>query len=149
MVRYYKKTRYTGSYRTNFGKPLLEKRAQERLLASNENLNDVIRESVLEMLPVTNEQILEDNTYMNVIDSLQWCGLNKRLGLLEYITEEQEFGTRFIEFYSFRKTLAGNILVYGWSIKSNEIRSYRLDRVITFTPTRLPFDPRYEIEIMI
>lgn len=138
-----------GFYRRNFGKPLLDRKAQERLLASKENLSDPVRKQVLEMLPLQHEDLIEDSTYINVVDTFLFAGKKKQLVLLEYITEESEFGVRFIEFYSFRKTLEGNILVYGWSYKSDAIRSYRLDRVVSATLTRLPYQPRYPIELFL
>lgn len=138
-----------GFYRTNFGKPLLERKAQQRMLASKENLSDPVRRQVLEMLPLQHQDLVEDSTYLNIIDTFLFAGKKKRLVLLEYITEEMEFGTRFIEYYSFRKTLEGNILVYGWSYKSDAIRSYRLDRVVSATITRLPYESRYPIELFL
>lgn len=129
--------------RDNFGKAMLYRKSQERLLASPENLNDPVARSVLEALPLSSPHILEDDSWKNPVDTLLWCGENLKMALLEYITEEGILGVRLIFFLSFKKTSKGDILIYAMSQKHNpeKLRSYRLDRVVTITPTIISGTP--------
>jgi predicted nucleotidyltransferase component of viral defense system len=55
--------------------------------------------------------------------------------------------SRLIEPYSLRRTREGNLLLYAVRHESGEIRSYRVDRIQGAQATRVPFIPRYVIEL--
>ncbi len=54
---------------------------------------------------------------------------------------------RRIEPYSFRRTIAGDIILYAVRRADGEPRSYRLDRMQGVGPTDESFTPRYGIEM--
>ncbi|MCI0627225.1 MAG: nucleotidyl transferase AbiEii/AbiGii toxin family protein [Acidobacteria bacterium] len=54
---------------------------------------------------------------------------------------------RLIEPYSLRRTLDGNLILKALRHDSGESRSYRVDRIDGAIVTRVPFVPRYEIEL--
>jgi predicted nucleotidyltransferase component of viral defense system len=54
---------------------------------------------------------------------------------------------RPIEPYSLRRTRDGNIILHAVRHDSGEHRSYRLDRIEGALATRVPFTPRYAIEL--
>lgn len=136
--------------RFNFGMAKLNREDARR----QDTITEMIGEDAYQELVTPHElttDILVDTGFMTVIDKVFWCGQNYRLALLEYIDEKGRLSTRMIEYYSFRRTMAGNILMYAWSHKDqpSDIRSFRLDRIISVTPTLLPYTPRFEVEIII
>ena len=54
---------------------------------------------------------------------------------------------RLIEPYSLRRTLDGNLILKALRHDSGESRSYRVDRIDGAVVTRVPFVPKYEIEL--
>jgi predicted nucleotidyltransferase component of viral defense system len=54
---------------------------------------------------------------------------------------------RLIEPYSLRRTRDGNLLLYAVKHKTAEDRSYRVDRIQGAEVTKIPFTPRYAIEL--
>lgn len=54
---------------------------------------------------------------------------------------------RPIEPYSLRRTRDGNIVLHAVRHDSGEHRSYRLDRIEGASATRIPFTPRYAVEL--
>ena len=54
---------------------------------------------------------------------------------------------RLIEPYSLRRTKAGNLLLYAVKHNTGEDRSYRVDRIQGAEVTKMPFPPRYEVEL--
>ena len=55
--------------------------------------------------------------------------------------------TRQIEPYSLRRTPAGNVLLYAIKSQTNEIRSYRIDRIEGASITNQVFIPKFQIEL--
>ena len=55
--------------------------------------------------------------------------------------------TRQIEPYSLRRTKEGALLLFAVKHQSGELRSYRVDRIEGATATRVPFVPRYMVEL--
>jgi predicted nucleotidyltransferase component of viral defense system len=53
---------------------------------------------------------------------------------------------RIIEPYSLRRTKEGYLLLYGVKVLTNELRSYRVDRIQSINVTNQPFKPRFAIE---
>ena len=54
---------------------------------------------------------------------------------------------RLIEPYSLRMTQDGNLLLYAVNHATGEARSYRVDRIQAANVTKVPFTPRYIIEL--
>lgn len=54
---------------------------------------------------------------------------------------------RLIEPYSLRRTREGNLLLYAVKHDTGEDRSYRVDRIQGAQITKIPFTPRYVIEL--
>lgn len=54
---------------------------------------------------------------------------------------------RLIEPYSFRRTRDGNLLLYAVKHNTGEDRSYRTDRIQGAEVTKIPFTPRYIVEL--
>jgi hypothetical protein len=54
---------------------------------------------------------------------------------------------RLIEPYSLRRTLDGNLILKALRYDSGESRSYRVDRIDGAVVTKVPFVPKYEIEL--
>ena len=148
--RYDSASRHGGDQRTNFGKPFLEraeKTQEQRLIAY---LSDDDFSLVNTRATIAPDHILqEDPPLATLIDTFLYCGEHLVLGLLEYIDAERKMASRFCECYSFRKSSKGDVLVYCWSHRDDPggIRSYRFDRVISLTPTILPYRPRYTVEL--
>jgi hypothetical protein len=55
---------------------------------------------------------------------------------------------RLIEPYSLRRTLDGNLLLYAVKHNTGEDRSYRTDRIQGAEVTKIPFKPRYVVELI-
>jgi predicted nucleotidyltransferase component of viral defense system len=54
---------------------------------------------------------------------------------------------RMIEPYSLHRTREGNLILHAVRHDSSELRSYRLDRIESALVTRIPFTPRYAVEL--
>ncbi|PIV20098.1 MAG: hypothetical protein COS40_14330 [Deltaproteobacteria bacterium CG03_land_8_20_14_0_80_45_14] len=54
---------------------------------------------------------------------------------------------RLIEPYSLRRTRDGNLLLYAVKHNTGEDRSYRVDRIQGANVTKVPFKPRYAVEL--
>jgi hypothetical protein len=54
---------------------------------------------------------------------------------------------RLIEPYSLRQTVDGNLLLYAVKHNTGEDRSYRTDRIQRAEVTKIPFKPRYVVEL--
>lgn len=53
---------------------------------------------------------------------------------------------RRIEPYSLRRTRAGDLLLYGRKVETEEMRAYRVDRIQGIKVTTMPFKPVFRIE---
>lgn len=146
--RTYSRRGYQGRF--NFGIAKLNREDARRQDAITEMIGEDAYQELITPHDLTSD-VLADTGYMTVIDKAFYCGQNFRLALLEYIDEKGRLSTRMIEYYSFRRTSAGYILLYGFSYKEppGGIRSFRLDRIVSLTPTMIPFTPRWEVEIII
>jgi hypothetical protein len=54
--------------------------------------------------------------------------------------------TRLVEPYSYRRSRAGDLLLYGWNVTEGGVRAYRADRITGVRVTDRPFAPRYAVE---
>ena len=55
--------------------------------------------------------------------------------------------SRLIEPYSLRRTRDGNLLLYAVKHKTGDDRSYRVDKIQSAEVTKIPFKPRYAVEL--
>jgi predicted nucleotidyltransferase component of viral defense system len=76
------------------------------------------------------------------IESIRFAAANHLCAELGY-----QGTTRLIEPYSFRRTKAGNLLLFAVKVETREIRGYRLDRIQSVRVTTTPFRPVNLIEI--
>lgn len=84
-----------------------------------------------------------------LVETLLECGYGQVMALLEYVDGRNFFASRFIEFYGFKRSKAGDPLIVGWSAKSQDMRTYRFDRVVGVSSTIIPYKARYPINLNI
>lgn len=84
-----------------------------------------------------------------LVDTLIQCGQAQVMALLEYVDARAFMASRFIEFYGFKRSAAGDPLIVGWSSKSEAMRTYRFDRVVGVASTIIPYKARYPINLNI
>ena len=53
---------------------------------------------------------------------------------------------RLIEPYSLRRTKNGNLILYAVKATTNELRTYRVDRIESIKVTNTPYKPKYSVE---
>lgn len=138
-------------YRYNFGRPLLDKRADERMERLQQFVGKETLDNVLSQPDgVVPESILREQSAWTLLDTILWCGRHHKMMLLEYIDADYNLTVRFAGYLSFRRTLAGEILMFAQSYKNGpepELRSFRLDRIVTVVNTILPYDNLWPIEL--
>ena len=78
------------------------------------------------------------------LEQIRFAGSNHLLVELGY-----QGSTRVIEPYSLRRSKAGNLLVYALKHETGEVRAYRVDKIEAVSVTRMPFRPRYAIELSV
>jgi len=76
------------------------------------------------------------------VEAIRFAATNRLCVLLAYAGTVRE-----VEPYSFRRTRAGNILLYSVKAESGEVRSYRLDRIEAARVSSRTFVPRFVVEI--
>jgi len=54
---------------------------------------------------------------------------------------------RVVEPYSLRRTRDGHLLFYAVTVKTNELRSYRIDHIQSIEVTSQPFKPKFVVEL--
>ncbi len=57
---------------------------------------------------------------------------------IRYIRKDGEISRRRIEIHSFRVTNAGNITLYAWDERDQEMTTFRVDRITHYTLHRTP-----------
>lgn len=57
---------------------------------------------------------------------------------IRYIRKDGEVSRRRIEIHSFQVTSAGNITLYAWDQRDEEMTTFRLDRITHYTLHRTP-----------
>lgn len=82
---------------------------------------------------------------MDITDAIRIAGRNRKLIWIEAKEEDGSVEPRKVEPYSFR-VKGGNLLFYGWDITKNEIRSFRVDRILKVQILDEDFKPRYTVE---
>jgi len=83
-----------------------------------------------------------DITPSNWLETIRIAAVNRLCVNLRYAGTQ-----RLIEPYSLRRTKRGDILLYGVKHKTGDIRAYRLDRIEGAEATRIPFVPKFAIEL--
>ena len=76
------------------------------------------------------------------LESIRFAAVNRLCVDLTY-----QGSRRLIEPYSLRRTRDGNLLLYAVKHNTGEDRSYRVDRIQGAQITKIPFTPRYVIEL--
>ena len=137
--------------RLNFGIVKLNATLEKRLDTLQTVIGQEDMEAFMASTELTPETLKKELVGFSLLDTIFYCGENTKMMLLEYITLEGILATRLCEFYSFRRAkMSGNILMYAWSHRDRPggIRSYRLERVVSVTPTLIPYEPRWDVEIL-
>lgn len=83
----------------------------------------------------------------NSMETIRFAAANRLCVQLDYTKEDGERTAPTIEPYSVRRTIAGDLLLFGVKADTGESRSYRLDRIRLATVTRQAYRPRYAIEL--
>lgn len=78
------------------------------------------------------------------IEIIRYAAVNRLCISLDY-----QGSRRVIEPYSLRRTRDGNLLLYAVKHNTGEDRSYRVDRIQGAEVTKIPFKPRYALEMSI
>ena len=81
------------------------------------------------------------------LESIRFAAANRLCIQFEYTKEGGEHSSPTIEPYSVRRTLAGDLLLFGLKADTGESRSYRVDRIRTASVTRQAFTPRFAIDL--
>lgn len=81
------------------------------------------------------------------LEIIRFAAANHLCVDLDYRDEKGNSGTRTIEPYSLRRTMAGEILLYAVRTADGQSRSYRVDRIEGARATRQSFAPRYQVEL--
>lgn len=98
------------------------------------------RKNKLEIDVNVSERVLQ-----SYIHELKKSYDNNFLIYIEYINNENAFSSRFVEFYSLKKSKAGETLLICRLINlDGSLRSFRLKRIISLFCTDLPFKPKWE-----
>ncbi|HHJ15206.1 MAG TPA: WYL domain-containing protein [Gammaproteobacteria bacterium] len=80
------------------------------------------------------------------LEVIRFAAANHLCVKLHYIDAKGDRSTPTIEPYSLRRTINGDLLLNVLKHKTNEPRSYRVDRIQGAEATQEPFIPRYAIE---
>lgn len=81
------------------------------------------------------------------LEIIRFAAANRLCVDLDYIDEKGVRKKPRIEPYSLRKTREGNLLLYVVKHETGQDRAYRVDRIQGATVTKIPFTPRYAIEL--
>lgn len=81
------------------------------------------------------------------LEPIRFAAANHLCIQLTYIDAKGNWKRPVIEPYSMRKTSEGNLLLYAVKHETGEDRSYRVDRIQSAEVTKIPFMPRYAVEL--
>lgn len=82
-----------------------------------------------------------------IIEIVRFAAANRLYVDLDYRKLDGSTSQPRIEAYSLRRTADGNILLYGFDVRQNAPRSYRVERIQNAQVTNQSFIPKYEIEL--
>lgn len=80
------------------------------------------------------------------LNIIRESGKKRKLLFIKAREADGSIEPREVEPYSFRIKKTGT-LFYGWDVKKNAIRSFRVDRIIEVKITNKSFNPRFPIEL--
>jgi predicted nucleotidyltransferase component of viral defense system len=81
------------------------------------------------------------------LELIRFAAANRLCVNLRYVDAQGNRKTPTIEPYSLRRTRDGNLLLYAVKHNTGEDRSYRVDRIQGAEVTKIPFTPKYAIEL--
>ncbi len=81
------------------------------------------------------------------LEIIRFAAANRLCVEMDYEDEGGRRGTRTIEPYSLRRTMAGDLLLYAVRSQDGQDRSYRVDRILGARATQQTFVPRYAVEL--
>ncbi|NCO53251.1 MAG: WYL domain-containing protein, partial [Deltaproteobacteria bacterium] len=81
------------------------------------------------------------------LEIIRFAAANRLCVQLEYIKDDGTRTNPQIEPYSLRRTQDGNLLLHAVKHQTGGARSYRVDRIQGAKATKIPFVPRYTIEL--
>ncbi|MFH1076986.1 MAG: nucleotidyl transferase AbiEii/AbiGii toxin family protein [Pseudomonadota bacterium] len=81
------------------------------------------------------------------LELIRFAAANRLCVNLNYIDTNGNTKRPIIEPYSMRLTRDGNLLLYAVKHDTTEARSYRVDRIQGAEVTKIPFTPRYAVEL--
>ncbi|MCK5747313.1 MAG: WYL domain-containing protein, partial [Oricola sp.] len=83
----------------------------------------------------------------SAMEVIRFAAANRLRIDIDYTKLNGERTQRRIEPYSLRRSQAGDILLHGFDVQRQEIRSYRVERINSASAAGESFTPRYEIEL--
>lgn len=81
------------------------------------------------------------------LEPIRFAAANRLCVQLNYVDANGNWKRPVIEPYSLRRTREGNLLLYAVKHETGEDRSYRIDRIKSAEVTKIPFTPKYAIEL--
>jgi len=81
------------------------------------------------------------------LEPIRFAAANRLCVQLNYVDANGNWKRPIIEPYSLRRTREGNLLLYAVKHETGEDRSYRIDRIKSAEVTKIPFTPKYAIEL--
>lgn len=81
------------------------------------------------------------------LEPIRFAAANHLCVQLNYIDANGDRKSPIIEPYSLRRTSDDNLLLYAVKHQTGEDRSYRVDRIQSAEVTKIPFTPRYAVEL--
>ncbi len=81
------------------------------------------------------------------LELIRFAAANRLCVNLKYMDVNENTKRPIIEPYSLRHTRDGNLLLYAVKHGTREERSYRVDRIQGAEVTKIPFIPRYAVEL--
>lgn len=82
------------------------------------------------------------------LDRVRFGAVNRLCVQLDYRKENGQRVSYLIEPYALRITAAGNTLLYGVKLPTEEVRCFRTDRIIGASVANQVFTPRYSIDFI-
>ena len=83
----------------------------------------------------------------SIMDRIQEAGQRKKVIWLEATEKDGSVEPREVEPYSFRdRGKDGSLLFFGWDIQKDQIRAFRVDRILNVSILDKSFRPRFPVE---
>lgn len=85
---------------------------------------------------------------LNLLERIRFAAANHLCIEIQYRREDGQHKTYIVEPYSLRKSAEENLLLYTLKHQTNDIRSFRIDRILEAKITSESFIPSYQIEFL-